>query len=417
MSALPPAPLGNALRAAIGFEAAGEPAGNVTVGRGALDGRGVHAAFVENRVASGSLGVKESQKLGALFRVAAVEKAPLVLFLDSAGAKVSEGLDALGGFRHLYNAGLECAFSGAPIAALLGKNCYGGSSMLAHLATRRLFSPNTQLAMSGPSILASAAGVSPLDEMFRAMADAAISPLARSKASGANTVWEAGDDVAPWLREALAARADPAMALRERHEELESRLPKAPLRIPEPVRRRDLEKIYASYEAKESDGIFDGRGVRDGAEEAFVGAVGKSPLGISRAWHFAEAVWRMLPAPPRRLEVFLDCATHAGRLEDEKAVLTEFIVDMAFALRALARRGTQVGLTVLGKAGGGVYVALAAPAHRVTSIYGADIQVLPGSAVAAILGESRESTPTFDEYRKSRVADEELKLGIVPETK
>jgi hypothetical protein len=417
VSAHPPSALGNVLRAAIGFEATGEAAGNVTVGRGTLDGRALHAAFVENRAASGSLGVKESQRLGALFRIAAVEKSPLVLFLDSAGAKVSEGLDALGGFRHLYSAGLECAFSGAPIAAALGRNCYGGASMLAHLAPRRLFSPNTQLAMSGPSILASAAGVSPLDEMFRAMAEAAISPIARAKASGGNTVWEEGSDVTPWLRDALVERGEPSQALRERHEELQSRIPKASARMPEGVRRRDLEKIYSTYDAKEGDGVFEGRGVRDGVEEAFVGAVGKAPLGISRAWQLAQAAWRMLPAPPRRLEVFLDCATHAARLEDEKAVLTEFIVDMAFALHALARRGTHVGLTVLGKAGGGVYVALAAPAGRVTSVYGADIQVLPGSAVAAILGESRESAPTFEEYRKSRVADEEIKLGIVPEMK
>ena len=90
---------------------------------------------------------------------------------------------------------------------------------------------------------------------------------------------------------------------------------------------------------------------------------------------------------------------------------------MAFALAALAARGTQVGLTVLGKAGGGVYVALAGPARRVASVHGADIQVLPGSAVAAILGESRESAPGFDEYRKSGVSDEEIKLGIVPTTK
>jgi hypothetical protein len=412
----PASPIGSALREAIGFEPLGEAVGNVTIGRGALDGRAVHAAFVENRIASGSLGVKESQKLSALMRIAAGEKAPLVLFLDSAGAKVSEGLDALGGFRHLYGAGLECVFSGAPIAAVLGRNCYGGSSMLAHLAGRRLFSPNTQLAMSGPSILASAAGTSPLDEMFRAMAEAAISPLARAKASGANTVWEGGDVVA-WLRDALVERGDPSQALRERHEELQSRLPKTAARVPEAVRRRDLAKIFSSYDAKESDGVLEGRGVRDGAEHAFVGAVGKSPLGISRAWQLAEAAWRLLPAPPARLEVFLDCATHAARLEDEKAVLTEFIVDMAFALQALARRGTQVGLTVVGKAGGGVYVALAAPAKRVTSVYGADIQVLPGSAVAAILGESRESTPSFEEYRKSRVAEEEIKLGIVPEMK
>jgi hypothetical protein len=50
----------------------------------------------------------------------------------------------------------------------------------------------------------------------------------------------------------------------------------------------------------------------------------------------------------------------------------------------------------------------------VTSLYGADIQVLPGSAVAAILGESRETTPSFEEYRAGGVADREIKLGLVP---
>jgi len=163
--------------------------------------------------------------------------------------------------------------------------------------------------------------------------------------------------------------------------------------------------------------VWTGHGIRETGDESFAGIVGKAPLGITRAWRFADAVWKLADDPPPRLEVYLDCATHAGRLEDEKAVLTEFIVDMACALFALGRRGTKVGLTVLGKAGGGVYVALAGPASRVASIHGADIQVLPGSAVAAILGSSTESAPVFDEYRKSGVADEEIKLGIVPGTK
>ena len=414
MSAQPASALFAAVRDAIAYEATGAPVGNVTLGRGAFDGREVHAAVVENFAASGSLGLKESERLASLFHIVSAEKSPLVLFLDSAGAKVSEGLVALGAFRHLYQRGLEAAFSGAPIAAILGKNCYGGASMLAHLAPQRLFAPSTQLAMSGPSILASAAGVSALDEMFRAMAEASISPKARAQASSANAVWEEGSDPSAWLREALAARGSPAAARRARHEALQMRMSKGPQGTWESVRRRDLEKIYPSYEARESEGILVGNGVRELGEESFVGVVGKSPLGVARAWKFSEAVWKMNDAPPDRVEVFLDCATHAGRLEDEKAVLSEFIVDMALALFALSQRGTNVGLTVLGKAGGGVYVALSAPARRVTSVYGADIQVLPGSAVAAILGENKESAPVFDDYRKSGVADEELKLGIVP---
>jgi hypothetical protein len=418
VSASPGPPILDALRAAIDFEPVGERTGNLTVGRGEFERRPLHVALAENRAASGALGALECERLATLFRTVARERSSLVLFIDSAGAKVSEGLDALGAFRNLYRAGLDAALSGAPLAAVLGKNCYGGASMLAHLAPQRLFGESTQLAMSGPSIIASASGANALDEMFRAMADAAISPAARAKATAANAVWKQGIDLGPWLGEALAKRADPSSALRYRHEALAMRLDKgAPEPAWESIRRRDLEKIYSEgCEARESHGFIVGNGKRNGAEEAFAGIVGKSPLGAARAWRFAETVWQHAASPPRRLEVFLDCATHAARLDDEKVVLTEFIVDMGFALAALALKGTRVGLTVLGKAGGGVYVALAAPAHRVASVYGADIQVLPGAAVAAILGESRETAPSFDEYRASGVADEEIKLGFVPGT-
>src|SRR5205085_1980414 len=180
------------------------------------------------------------------------------------------------------------------------------SSMLAHLATLRLFDPATRLAMSGPSILATAADTTVLDEMFRAMADASLSSAARAKASSANRVWAAGEDPRAWLRDALAPRGDAASSLRLRHEGLVTRLPQAKPAREEAVRRRDLEKIYADgYEAREADGIIAGTGRRDGAEESFVGIVGKSPLGAQRAWRFAEAVWKLAAAPPARLEVFL----------------------------------------------------------------------------------------------------------------
>jgi hypothetical protein len=410
---MPAAAILEALRSAIGFAPIAESVGNLTIGRGTFDGRPVHAALVENRAASGALGALECARLAALFRIVTVQRAPLVLFLDSAGARVSEGLRALGAFRTLYRSGLEAVLSGAPIAVVLGKYCYGGASMLAHLGERRLFAQTTQLAMSGPSIIASASGTNALDEMFRAMAEASLSPAARAKANPANSLWTPGSDLGAWLRDALAPRPDPPGALRLRHDALATRLTeRAPPAAAEPLRRRDLERIYAEgYEGQESEGFFAGRGRRGGAEEDFIGIAGPAPLGAARAWKLADAAWRLRDAKPRHLEVFLDCATHAARIEDERIVLTEYIVDMAFALAAC---GARVGLTVLGKAGGGVYVALAAPAARVASVHGADIQVLPGAAVAAILGESRDETPAFADYRAAGVADEELKLGLIP---
>lgn len=415
MSLLPGQPLLEALTAALAFHPIGETTGNLTLGRGRVNGRTAHVAIVESRAASGSIGTVEVKRLAPLLRIVARERSPLVLYIDSAGARVSEGLRALGAFRTLFREALHAAASGAPIVALLGRNCFGGASMVAHLAARRLFSPGTQLAMSGPSILASAAGADVLDEMFRAMAQAAIGAPARAKASEANAMWEEGRDPGAWIAGALAPEADPAAAFRQRHEALGRRLPPSRARVAEAVRRRDLDRIYAEgYEGRESDGLITGEGRREGRIEPFLGLVGNAPLGAERAWRFAQCAWELAPRTPGAVHVFLDCESHAARLEDEKIVLSEYIVGMSLSLAALATAGARIELTVLGRAGGGVYVALAAPAARVSALHGAEIQVLPGAAVAAILGESREAIPDVAEYLAAGVADAELKLGLVP---
>ena len=403
-----------ALLAALGFEALDEPAGNVTIGRGRFEGRPVHVALVENRAASGAIGRVEVKKLSALLQIVARERSPLVLYLDSAGAKVSEGLRALGAFRQVYREALLAALAGAPIAAVLGRNCYGGSSMLAHLAQHRLFGEKTQLAMSGPSIIAASAGMNVLDEMFRAMAEASMSAASRAKASAANHVLAGEGPMEAWLREALTP-AKPAEAFLARHEAMGERLPRErSAGAAEAVRRRDLEKLYpGGYEATETAGLIQGDGRSEQGEERIIGIVGKAPLGVERAWRFAGSAWTMLGAPPARLRVLLDCAAHAARLEDERIVLSEYIVGMSIPLALLAARGTRVETTILGEAGGGVYVALASPATIVSAVHGAQIRVLPGSAVTAILGEVKEEAVSAAEYKAAGVAEEELRLGIV----
>ena len=410
------ATLADDLRSTLGFEPLGAPVANLTLGKGVLDGRPVRVALIENRIASGSIGKAEVAKLVPLFAIAAREKSAVVIYLDSAGARISEGLEALGAFRRLFREALAARVAGAPIAAVLGRNCYGGASMLAHVASRRLFSPGTHLAMSGPSILAQAAGANALDDMFRAIAEATIGAGARAKACDANTVWTPGMDLAAWLGQALAPGAGSFDAFHERHQSLLARLEKGlSTRQPEAVRRKELEKLFTEgYRATECDGVITGEATRAGAPVPILGLVGTSHVGAERAWRFAQAAWRLAIQAPARLEVLLDCESHAARLEDEKIVLTEFVVDMGVALAALAARGTHVELTILDRAGGGVYVALAAPATRVSVVYGADIQVLPGAVVASILGANRDAVGDLAEYRRAGVADEELKLGLPP---
>ena len=116
---------------------------------------------------------------------------------------------------------------------------------------------------------------------------------------------------------------------------------------------------------------------------------------------------------PKTLHLLLDCESHATSLDDERIMLSAYLADLACALHALAQAGTHIETTVLGKLGGGVYVALCAPAAQVNLLYGAEIQVLPGRALASILGDAAPQKFEFAEYKAARVADQELKLGIV----
>ena len=394
------------------FEPHGAAAGNLTLGRGALDGKPLRLALVENRSASGSLGVKECTMLAQLFRIIALEKSPLILFLDSAGARVSEGLPALGAFRRMYGAALTAATSGAPIICILGNNCFGGASMLAHLARVRIFSPNSLLAMSGPSILAQAAGSNALDEMFRAMASAAIGAEARAKTNERNRLCGNVNALGQLLRSAIAATPESAEL---RHSRLKERLGKALEGFQgAPLQRRDLDKLFApDYRMLEQHGVIMGEAQYNGVVCDVLGFIGGKPLGAQQAWQLADLAWQLTHAPASRpLMLLLDCDSHAARLDDEKLILSEYLADLSLAFTALRARGLTT--TVLSKAGGGVYVAFAGPAKLVAILHGAEIQVLPGSAIASILGDKVKTLEDPSEYQKAGVAEEELRIGLAP---
>jgi hypothetical protein len=414
----PPAVLLDRLKAELSMRPLGEIVGNLTVGGCTLAGAPSHLAIVESRIAGGSIGIAEATRLGQLFRLARLEKSPVVLYLDSAGARVSEGLKALGAFRAMYRDALAAALGGAPLFAVIGRNCFGGASMLAHLARVRVLHPSAQLAMSGPSILAQAAGASALDEMFRAMAEAALGAVARRKASPRNVIWD-GNSV---LGEDVMHAANAAQRARDWMEEtfaaLGSRLAKrATPGAPESVARKDLGKCFPEgFTLSDLGGVVSGEAKSGGETIGLLGIVGGRALDGERALRLAELAWKLaLERRYARAMVLLDCESHLANLDEERAVLSEYLAALSLALGVLRATGTTLETLVLGRSGGGVYVALASPADKVSVAHGIEIQVLPGAAIASILGESREAAPEIGDYRAAGVADEELKLGLVPE--
>ncbi|MBI3715511.1 MAG: hypothetical protein HY255_05910 [Betaproteobacteria bacterium] len=385
-----------------GFAPLGAAIGNLTIGKGTLHGQSVFVALMENRLASGSFGVDECEKLASLMRVATSQQTPMLLYLDSAGARVTQGLPALGAFRRLFRSACELVCAGTPLIAVPGANCYGGASMLAALASARHFCDNTQFAMSGPSILAQAAGGSALDEMFRAIAQATIGAESRIKRGLDNAAF--GSDFA----------IPAAFNVSQRHRELRVES-KARIAAAERIQRKDLALLYpAGYEILESEGVLHGEAQYEDAKVAVLGLVNRKPLGALQAWALADRIWQMKAAPPAHLHVLVDCDAHSATLDDERLMLSSHIVDIALALAELSAAGTVIDCIVLGTLGGGAYVALAAVASQVSVVYGAQIQLLPGKAIASILGENVDGRHEIDDYVAAGVAERELKIGMVP---
>ncbi len=390
------------------FSKTADAAGNLTIGRGVIGGAAVLVALIENRIASGAIGVVECEKLTSLFKVASAQKMPLALYIDSAGARVSEGLPALGAFRRMYCGAVKASMAGAPMLAVLGTNCFGGASMLAALCGVRYYGPHTRLAMSGPSILAAAAGASAIDDAFRAIAEVSIG-------TGGRTKLDALHDL-----NYSSPRIPEMQAVALRHSNLVTRLNEAGRKISaggvqvESVQRKDLTLLYPQgYELVQQDGMASGSATVDASSIRLLGTFDKRPMTAVRAAMLTEQVLAMLQSPPSRLDILMDCETHSAALEDEKLMLSSYLATLAQALAALRHAGTHVQTIVLGKLGGGIYVALAAGSTEVNLVHGGEIQLLPGKAIAAILGDNAPTNASIDDYKSSGVADGELRIGLM----
>jgi hypothetical protein len=387
--------------ATLSFVPTAETVANLTVGRGVLHGRECLVAFIESRFASGAIGKAECERLASLFKVATAKAMPVALYLDSAGARVSEGLPALGAFRAMFAAAARAKQQHVPMLAMLGTNCFGGASMLAALCDQRVFQPNTRLAMSGPSILAAAAGMSALDDMFRAIAEVSIGEGARVKLDPSNS-------------DQLPSQWAVPTPTNVRCETLDARLRAANLLARgdnAPVTRRDLALLYPDgVNVREVDGVLTGTANVDGGEIAILGSVDKRPMGAARSQRMVAALAALTTS---QVHMLMDCDAHSAAVDDEKVMLSSYLAELTLSLLAARARGVDVEVIVLGKLGGGIYLALAAGCTRLSLLYGAEIQLLPGKAIAAILGEATDTRHSFEDYRVAGVADAERKIGLV----
>ena len=387
----------------------GEATGTLRAGTGLLGGKPVAIAVTNREAAGGSFGVAESHALAEMLRQDQSQQLPFILCLDSAGARLDEGLAALGAFRQLYHQVLDLRLAGVPMLALLGRDCFGGASMLATACSNRVYTIRSRLAMSGPAVIQALGGRNELDASDAQAVNALMGGTARAAMESAGRLIE--DSLYAYRQAAIdwvSRRAFPP-DLRDQHNRLGARLLKhdmapspavAETSLPEAL--RDL--VPETFSARQIDGVMVGR-LQKSAPSTYFGFVAGAPVGALAAWTLAGECMQAADAHPgEAIMLLLDSPGQAPTFRDERVLLSEYVSHLALVLASLRQVGHRVTLQVLGDAAGGIYVALAAAAGRVIALPGANVQILPPAAIARVLRRSN-MTASVDDYLQSGVID------------
>lgn len=379
-----------------------------TVMVGVLAERKVVIIATDPQRASGAIGVNDAQVLAAGIDYAKTEQLPLVFMVDSAGALLTEGVRVLGAFRILQRTLLEARSSGLPVLAIIGRNCFGGASLLAFTADTRVYPRGCRLGLSGPRAL-SALGLleSDLLDLY--------APESRARHDEAAVL--VSDDteavaavIKAWLSDPGARQAPGSSALRNLTRRLRmyqgDPATLTTSEIPSELETRLDHLFPEGWSASYGNGVVWGDGWLDGRDTCFAGFLGGQAVGVFACWRMLEALRGFRQEPVDiPITLLLDCPGQTAELVDEQLLLSEFVARVAEAAHAFKAAGRSVELWLLGEAGGAIYVALAAAATTITAWPGLRLQTLPPRAVDGVIGTRAHMKPTLSALFEARVID------------
>ncbi len=129
----------------------------VVTGCGSVDGTNVYVYAQDVTVGGGAVGMKHAGKVLKLREMAQKTGSPIVAMLDSAGAKLEEGVAALDAYAKI--AAKATALSGVvPQIALILGPCGGTASVIAEISDITIQSKAGQLFVSGPLVVSAVSG-------------------------------------------------------------------------------------------------------------------------------------------------------------------------------------------------------------------------------------------------------------------
>jgi len=133
-------------------------AGDGVVGAsGTIDGRPIFCYAQDSRFAGGSLGKAHAETIVKILELAADARAPVVGFLESAGARVQEGSTALGGYANVFRQNVRL-FGRVPQISIITGTAAGGGCYSPALTDFVVMTKGTSMFLTGPGVVRAVTG-------------------------------------------------------------------------------------------------------------------------------------------------------------------------------------------------------------------------------------------------------------------
>lgn len=187
----------------------------VVIGSGKLDGKMVYVAAQEGQFMGGAVGETHGAKIVGLLKKAVKDRpVAVILLVDSGGVRLHEANAGLIAISEIMRAVLDTRAAGIPVVALVGGTCgaFGGMGIVTCLCSAIVMSEEGRLALSGPEVIETVAGVEEFDSKDRALVWRVTG--GKNRFLMGDAAYLVDDDV-PAFREAAqcAIRIDPVLTI------------------------------------------------------------------------------------------------------------------------------------------------------------------------------------------------------------
>jgi acetyl-CoA carboxylase carboxyltransferase component len=145
------------LRSGVLTESGGAAGDGVLAGAGSLAGHPVYCYAQDPRLKGGSLGGSHAESIVRVMRLAGDAGAPIVGFVESGGARLQEGHDALAGYGRIFKTSVELSRLVPQVSIVAGVSAGGGAYSPA-LTDFVVMCEDARMFLTGPQIVREALG-------------------------------------------------------------------------------------------------------------------------------------------------------------------------------------------------------------------------------------------------------------------